>query len=98
MGVPVLLSHLTTFKACILHFTVELYLHLWLERVLQLRMIFTIDADFFTFVVGFYMMKKLYVCDCNTPRPQPSKRPYSLLPITFINNMRRAPLHTLRMS
>ena len=86
------------FHFYILHFTVELYLHLWLERVLQLRVLFTNEADSFTFVVGFYVMTKFYVCGCNTPLPQPSKEPYSLLPITFINNMRRAPLHIWRKS
>ena len=32
---------------------------------------FTNEVDYFTFLVGFYMMKNCYICGCNTPLPGP---------------------------
>ena len=34
----------------------ELFLHFWLKEFLQLRVIFTYDADVFTFVIDFYII------------------------------------------
>ena len=63
---------MTTFKARFLHLRLELFLHLWLKEFLQLRVIFTNEADvftfavdFFTFVVDFYVMNFFYNCGCN---------------------------------
>ena len=53
--------HLTTFKARFLHLRLKFFLHLWLKKFLQLRVVFTNEVDFFTFVVDFYKMKFFYI-------------------------------------
>ena len=67
-----LFLHLTTFKARFLHLRLELFSHLWLKEFLQLRVIFTKEADvftfvvdFFKFVVDFYTLKFFYISGCN---------------------------------
>ena len=57
--------HLTTFRPVFLHLRLELFLHFWLKEFLQLRMIFTNEADVFTYVVDFYIMNFFYICGCN---------------------------------
>ena len=62
--------HLTTFKARFLHLRLKFFLHLWLKKFLQLRVVFTNEVDFFTFVVDFYKMKFFYIWGCNKPPAQ----------------------------
>ena len=54
-----LFLHLRTFKARFLHLRLEIFLHLWLKKFLQPRVIFANEVDSFTFVVDFY------ICGCN---------------------------------
>ena len=49
------LLHLTTFKARFLHLRLGIFVHLWLKKFLQLRVIFTNEVDFLSFVVYFYI-------------------------------------------
>ena len=53
--------HLTTFKARFSHLRLEFVLHLWLKKFLQLRVVFTNEVDFFTFVVDFYKINFFYI-------------------------------------
>ena len=68
-----LFLHLTTFKARFLHLRLELLLHLWLKEFLQLRVIFTNEADVFTFVVDFFIFvvdfyTLIFFCICGSNR------------------------------
>ena len=65
-----LFLHLTTFKARFLHLRLEIFLHLWLKKFLQLRVIFSNEVHFFTFVVDLYIMNFFCICGCKSPPSQ----------------------------
>ena len=64
-----LFLHLTTFKARFLDLRLEIFLHLWWKKFLQLRVIFTNEDDYFTFVVDFYILKFFFTFVVATRSP-----------------------------